>query len=137
MKWVTREKVHVDRVACPWLIRRFVDPEAEFLFVRADSDLSKIDAIPFDWPGVELGHVDGRCSFESIILKYNLTNPALLKLAKIVHAADTGTGLEEGPEGSGLSAVARGFSRLFTTDHEILAHEFVVYDALYAYCQGK
>ena len=137
MKWVTREKVHVDRVACPWLIKRFVDPEAEFLFVHADSDLSKIDAIPFDWPGVELGHVDGRCSFESIILKYNLTDPVLHKLAKIVHAADTNTGLDDGPEGFGLSAVARGFSRLFTTDQEILAHESIVYDALYAYCQCK
>jgi len=114
-----------------------VDSEAEFLFVPTDSDLSKIAAIPFDWPGVEFGHVDGRCSFESIILIYNLTDPALLKLAKIVHAADTGTGSEEGPEGPGLSAIARGFGRLFAADHEILARESVVCDALYAYYQGK
>ena len=100
MKWVTRSHVHVDRVACPWLITRFIDSEAEFLFVpksEIDRTAQETGAIPFDAPGVELGHHDGRCSFESIILKYELTEPGLLRLAEIVHAADVATDIDKEP----------------------------------------
>ncbi len=141
MKWVTRERVKVDRVACPWLIRRFVDPDAEFLFAPADQVMAVAEgegAIPYDVSGVELGHVDGRCSFESIILKYGLTqDPALAYLAKIVHGADVPPDLGIVPEAAGLRAVAFGFSLLFADDHEILRREAVVYDALYAWCRGR
>src|SRR3954452_5088106 len=120
MKWVTRANAKVDRVACPWLVRRFIDPEAEFLFVPA-GDVPAVaereGAIPFDVKGVELGHVDGRCSFESIMLKYDLSgDPALVALAKIVHAADVSADIDTVPEGRGLKAIAHGFSRLFGRD---------------------
>lgn len=139
MRWVTREHVKVDRVACPWLIRRFVDPEAEFVFVLADEVMAwagREGAIPYDVPGAELGHVDGRCSFESILLKYGLGgDPALQYLAKIVHDADIPPDLGIVPEAAGLRAVAFGFSLLFADDHEIVRREAIVYDALYAWCQ--
>jgi hypothetical protein len=139
MKWVTREKVKVDRVACPWLIRRFIDPAAEFLFVPADQvEKTAIaeQAVPFDIPGAELGHHDGRCSFEAILEKYNLQDPALDRLAKIVHGADVSYDLYGSPEAPGLKAVAIGFGLIgLKDDHEILEREFVVYDALYAYCR--
>ena len=138
MKWITRSHVHVDRVACPWLITRFIDNQAEFLFVPA----SKIDqvakdtgAIPFDAPGVELGHHEGRCSFESIILKYGLKESGLLRLAKIVHAADVSEDIDKDPIARGLEAIASGFSLRFPEDEENLAHQFDVYDALYAWCR--
>jgi len=138
MLWITRSHVHVDRIACPWLITRFVDNEAEFLFVPA-SQVEKVakeyDAIPFDIPGVELGHVEGRCSFESIILKYGLKEPGLLRLAKIVHAADVDEELATDPIAAGLEAIATGFSLRFPEDEENLAHQFDVYDALYAWCR--
>ena len=138
MLWITRSHVHVDRIACPWLITRFVDNEAEFLFVPA-SQVEKVakenDAIPFDIPGVELGHVEGRCSFESIILKYGLKEPGLLRLAKIVHAADVDEDLPTDPIAAGLEAIATGFSLRFPEDEENLAHQFDVYDALYAWCR--
>lgn len=138
MLWITRSHVHVDRVACPWLITRFVDNEAEFLFVPA-SQVEKVanenDAIPFDVPGVELGHVDGRCSFESIILKYGLKEPGLLRLAKIVHAADVDEDITLDSVAAGLEAIATGFSLRFPEDDENLAHQFDVYDALYAWCR--
>ena len=138
MLWITRSHVHVDRIACPWLITRFVDNEAEFLFVPA-SQVEKVakenDAIPFDIPGVELGHVEGRCSFESIILKYGLKEPGLLRLAKIVHAADVDEELAADPIAAGLEAIATGFSLRFPEDEENLAHQFDVYDALYAWCR--
>src|SRR5512133_1608863 len=138
MKWITRSHVHVDRVACPWLITRFVDNEAEFLFVPA-SQVEKVakenDAIPFDIPGVELGHAEGRCSFESIIHKYGLKEPGLLRLAKIVHAADVDEELATDPIAAGLEAIASGFSLRFPEDEENLAHQFDVYDALYAWCR--
>lgn len=137
MLWITRSHVHVDRVACPWLITRFVDNEAEFLFVPA-SQVEKVakenDAIPFDIPGVELGHAEGRCSFESIIHKYGLKEPGLLRLAKIVHAADVDEELATDPIAAGLEAIASGFSLRFPEDEENLAHQFDVYDALYAWC---
>jgi hypothetical protein len=138
MKWITRSHVHVDRVACPWLISRFVDSEAEFLFV-AGSQIEKVaresGATPFDAPGVELGHADGRCSFESIINKYGLKEPGLLRLAQIVHAADVAEDLDKDPIARGLEAIASGFSLRFPDDAENLAHQFELYDALYAWCR--
>ena len=141
MKWITRERVKVDRVACPWLIKKFVDPEAEFIFVPADqvmSEVERIGAIPYDVKGVELGHHGQECSFEAILKKYNLTasNPALVLLGKIVNGADTDNTLYHQPEGPGLEAIAEGFRHLgYKNDHEVNAAEWIVYDALYAYCQ--
>jgi len=141
MKWITRERVKVDRVACPWLIKNFVDPEAEFLFVPADSVMEVADhekAIPFDVPGVELGHHDGRSSFEAIVRKYLIDDSAVTLLAEIVHGADVAQDLYGRAEAPGLKAIAEGFRHLgFKNDHEILASEFIVYDALYAYCQQQ
>lgn len=138
MKWVTRSHVHVDRVACPWLISRFIDSEAEFLFVpknQIERVAAETGAIPFDAPGVELGHHDGRCSFESILLKYELTDPALRRLARIVHAADVAADLDTDPLARGLEALATGYSLRYPNDHENLAHQFELYDALYAWCR--
>jgi hypothetical protein len=137
MKWVTRSHVHVDRVACPWLISRFVDSEAEFLFVprsQIDRVVQEIGAIPFDAPGVELGHHDGKCSFEAIVEQYGLTDKALLRMAQIVHGADTNDFAAE-PAAVGLEAIAVGFSLRFPDDLENLDHQFEVYDALYAWCR--
>jgi len=138
MLWVTRSHVHVDRVACPWLITRFIDSDAEFLFVPAsqvEQVVAETGAIPFDAPGVELGHSEGRCSFESIIYKYRLKEPGLLRLAKIVHAADVKEDLDSDPLARGLEAIASGFSLRFPDDSQNLAHQFDVYDALYAWCR--
>jgi hypothetical protein len=138
MKWITRSHVHVDRVACPWLITRFIDNQAEFLFVPAsqmERAAAETGAIPFDAPGVELGHHDGRCSFESIILKYGLKEPGLLRLAKIVHAADVDADIDTDPIARGLEAIASGFSLRFPEDEENLAHQFDLYDALYVWCR--
>jgi hypothetical protein len=140
MKWITREKVKVDRVACPWLIKKFIDPEAEFHFVHPDkveSEVERLGAIPFDVRGVELGHHGKECSFEAILKKHRLDNdPALRLLGKIVNGADTDNTLWNQPEGPGLEAIADGFRHLgFRDDHEILTAEAIVYDALYAYCQ--
>ena len=141
MKWITRERVKVDRVACPWLIRKFVDPDAEFLFVPSDRVLviaGREEAIPFDVDGVELGHHAGKCSFEAIVQKYGITDPAIQLLAKIVHGADVTDDLYGRPEAAGLKAIAEGFRNLgFKDDHEVLKHEFIVYDALYAFCQKE
>jgi hypothetical protein len=140
MKWITRERVKVDRVACPWLIRKFVDPYAEFLFVPPDKVMEtakREEAIPYDVPGVELGHHGKECSFEAILKQHKLTsNPALVLLGRIVNGADTDNSLWNQPEGPGLTAMAEGFRHLgFKDDHEINAAEWIVYDALYAYCQ--
>ncbi len=138
MKWLTRSHVHVDRVACPWLISRFIDNEAEFLFVpkgQIDKVAAETGAIPFDAPGVELGHHEGRCSFESIVLKYGLTDPALQRMAKIVHAADVAADIDTDPIARGLEAIASGFSLRYPEDEENLARQFEVYDALYAWCR--
>src|SRR3990172_3521832 len=137
MKWITRSHVHVDRVACPWLISRFVDSQAEFIFVpknRVMEVAKDQGAIPFDVPDVELGHHGDGCSFDAIIKKYDLRDPALLRLAKIVNAADTNR-LDQDPIAAGLEAVASGFSVRFPNDHENLQHQFAVYDALYAWCR--
>jgi hypothetical protein len=139
MKWITREHIKVDRVACPWLIRKFVDPQAEFIFAPADQVAHIIatqGAIPFDAPNVELGHRGDRCSFDAIIAKYGLADPALLALAKIVRGADT-KALDLTPESPGLRAIAFGFGLLLDDDHEILARELPLYDALYAWCQQQ
>jgi hypothetical protein len=140
MKWMTRAHVKVDRVACPWLIKKFVDHDAEFYFVPADQVLpeaERVGAIPFDVPGVELGHHGQECSFEAILKKYHLTkDPALVLLGKIVNGADTDNTLWNQPEGMGLNAIAEGFRHLgLQDDHAINAAEWIVYDALYAYCQ--
>jgi hypothetical protein len=138
MKWITRSHVHVDRVACPWLITRFIDNEAEFLFVpvsQIEQAARENDAIPFDAPAVELGHHDGRCSFESIILRYGLKEPGLLRLAKIIHAADIDEDIDMDPLARGVEAIATGFSLRFPNDEENLAVQFEVYDALYAWCR--
>jgi hypothetical protein len=138
MKWVTRARPKVDRVACPWLIKRFVDPAAEFLYVPADQVMEvaqREDAIPFDVANVELGHKDPECSFDAIIKKYNLTDPALQRLAVIVRGADTAA-KQLTPEYSGLEAIAEGFRLIYQDDHELLDRELSVYDALYAYCQS-
>jgi hypothetical protein len=127
-------------VACPWLITRFVDSEAELLFVPKSQVAhvsAETGAIPFDVAGVELGHVDGRCSFESIIFKYELSDPALLRMAKIVHAADIAEDIDADPLARGLEAIATGFGLRYPNDHENLAHQFAVYDALYAWCRLK
>ncbi len=138
MKWLTRSHVHVDRVACPWLITRFVDNEAEFLFVprnQVDQVAKETGAIPFDASGVELGHKDGHCSFESIMLKYDLKDPALVRMAKIVHAADIATDIDTDPIARGLEAIASGYSLRYPLDEENLSHQFSVYDALFAWCR--
>jgi len=138
MKWITRSHVHVDRVACPWLITRFVDSDAEFLFVPAsqvEQVAMETGAIPFDTKGAELGHVDGRCSFESIIVKYGLKEPGLLRLAKIVHAADVDADIDTDLIARGLEAIASGYSLRFPDDLENLENQFEVYDALYAWCR--
>jgi hypothetical protein len=140
VKWITREHVKVDRVACPWLIRNFVDRDAEFVFVPADSvesEAARLGAMPFDVPNVELGHHGQRCSFEAILDKHELTgDAALVLLGRIVNGADTDNALYQQPEGPGLQAIAEGFRRIgLDNDHAINAAEWIVYDALYAYCQ--
>jgi hypothetical protein len=137
MKWITRARPKVDRVACPWLIKKFIDPEARFLYVPADQVMiaaKRENAIPYDVPNVELGHQGTQCSFDAIIRKYNLTDTALLKLAVIVRGADTNA-KDLAPECSGLEAIAEGFRLVYDDDHQQLEHELPVYDALYAYCQ--
>ena len=140
MQWITRERVKVDRVACPWLIKKFVDDSAEFVFVPSDNvmeEAKRLGATPYDVKGVELGHHGKECSFEAILKKYGLTsNPALVLLGKIVNGADTDNTLYQQPEGPGLEAIAEGFRHLgYKNDHEVNAAEWIVYDALYAYCR--
>jgi hypothetical protein len=141
MKWVTRKNANVDRIACPWLIKRFVDKDAEFIYVPTDQVTAvaqREDAIPYDVAHVELGHVDGRCSFESIILKYGLRDPALDLLAKIVHGADVEKDRAIAPEAAGLYAIAHGFALVHgDDDHEKIRLETPMYDALYAWCQKQ
>ena len=137
MKWVTRERARVDRIACPWLISRFIDKEPTFLFVPTSQVLAVAErekAIPYDVPNVELGHHGDHCSFDAFLEKYQLTDPALQALSKIVRGADTDArGLT--PESSGLYALATGFQAIARDDHDNMAKQFPAYDALYAYCQ--
>jgi hypothetical protein len=139
MKWVTREKARVDRIACPWLITRFIDKDPTFLFVPARDVLAvakQEEAIPYDVPGVELGHHGDQCSFDAFLDKYELKDPALLELALIVRGADTeARGLT--PESAGLYAVATGFQAMARDDFDNMQKQFPVYDALYDYCRAR
>lgn len=138
MKWVTRERPKIDRVACPWLVARFIDKEAEFLYVPAHAVLrvaEETGAIPYDIPGVELGHVGELCSFDAFLSKYAIDTPALRQLAVIVRGADTSR-LDLTPQSAGLYAVSLGLSQVFADDHELLRHGMVMYDALYAWCEN-
>jgi hypothetical protein len=137
MKWITREKIKVDRVACPWLIKKFVDPDSEFIFLPNDTDWANIhDGTVYDVPGCELGHRGEEVSFDAILKRYELHDPALTLLAQIVRTADARPNTPH-PAGEGLRWIAHGFSALGLSDHEILEREFIVYDALYAECQKR
>lgn len=137
MKWITRERPKIDRIACPWLIRRFIDKDAEFLYVPA-RDVVQIageaGATPYDIPGVELSHQGELCSFDAFLTKYRLGDPALLQLATIVRGADTSR-LDLAPQAAGLYAISLGLSQKFADDHEMLEHGMLIYDALFAWCQ--
>ena len=138
MKWITRERPKIDRVACPWLIRRFIDTAPEFLFVPANRVLpiaQETGATPYDVPGVELTHVADQCSFDAFVEKYALCNPALARLALIVRGADTAN-FDCAPQCAGLHAISLGLSANFSDDHEMVRHGMVVYDALYMWCQS-
>ena len=139
LKWVTRSHAQVDRIACPWLIRKFIDSEAEFIFVSSSlvSEMAeKLEAIPFDVQGAEIGHREGKCSFDALLEKYQINDPALLELAKIVRGADT-QDRDLTPESRGLLALAQGFRDIASNDFENMDLQFPVYDALYAYCRAK
>lgn len=137
MKWITRERPKIDRIACPWLIARFIDREPEFLYVPAERVLTvaaESGAVPYDVPGVELSHVGDLCSFDAFLKKYDLADPALRRLALIVRGADTSR-LNLTPQSAGLYAISLGLSRVFADDHEMLERGMVMYDALYAWCR--
>jgi hypothetical protein len=136
MKWVTRERPKIDRIACPWLIARFIDKEPEFLYVPAAEVLAtaeKTGAVPYDIPGVAMSHVGELCSFDAFLSMHRLTEPALLHLATIVRGADTSR-LDLAPQSAGLYAISLGLSQTYPDDHEMLEHGMVMYDALYAWC---
>jgi hypothetical protein len=138
MKWVTRERPKIDRIACPWLIARFIDREPEFLYVPAPQVLEvaqKTGAVPYDIPGVEMSHVGDACSFDAFLAKHGLDDPALQQLATIVRGADTSR-LDLAPQSAGLYALSLGLSQLYADDHEMLRHGLVMYDALYAWCRA-
>jgi hypothetical protein len=137
MKWITRARPKIDRIACPWLIRRFIDHDAEFIFVPADQVIetaAQTNAIPFDVEGVELSHDGSLCSFDAILKKYEIDDPALLEIAVIVRGADT-EHLDLAPQAAGLLAISLGLSRNFPDDHEQLAQGMVMYDALYSWAK--
>ena len=139
MKWITREKARVDRIACPWLITRFIDPAPEFLFVPAGevpAVAARESATPFDVPGAQLGHHGDRCSFDAFLERYRLDDPALHALARIVRGADT-EARALAPEAPGLYALASGFRAIARDDHENMRLQFPAYDALYAYCRAR
>jgi hypothetical protein len=138
MKWITRERPKIDRIACPWLITRFIDKEPEFLYVPASEVMSEAErtgAVPYDVPGVEFTHVGELCSFDAFLARYDLSDPALKQLAEIVRGADTSR-LELTPQSPGLYALSLGLSHNFSDDHEMLKHGMVMYDALYAWCRA-
>jgi hypothetical protein len=137
MKWVTRERPKIDRIACPWLISRFIDPEPEFLYVPAPEVLAvaqQTGAVPYDIPDVEMSHVGELCSFDAFLSKFSLTEPALQQLAAIVRGADTSR-LDLTPQSAGLYAISLGLSQVYRDDHAMLRHGLVLYDALYAWCR--
>jgi len=137
VKWVTRERPKIDRIACPWLIARFIDMEPEFLYEPTEDVLrvaEETGAVPYDVPGVEMSHVGDLCSFDAFLKKYQLTDPALHQLAAIIRGADTSQ-LDLTPQSHGLYAISLGLSALYLDDHEMLDHGMVMYDALYAWCQ--
>jgi hypothetical protein len=137
MKWITRERPKIDRIACPWLIKRFIEEDAEFLYVPVDEVFNiaeQTGAIPYDIPGAELSHVGELCSFDAFLQKYSLTDSALQALAVIVRGADTSR-LDLTPQSAGLYAISLGLSHCYTDDLEMLRHGLVIYDALYAWCQ--
>lgn len=137
MRWITRERPKIDRVACPWLITRFIDPQAEFLYVPSGDVLriaAEKDATPYDIPGVDLTHEGELCSFDAFVKKYQLNEPALQQLAKIVRGADTSR-LDLTPQSAGLYAISLGLSQRYSDDHEMLSHGLILYDALYAWCK--
>ncbi|MFC3109724.1 chromate resistance protein ChrB domain-containing protein [Undibacterium arcticum] len=137
MQWITRERPKIDRIACPWLIARFIDQEPEFLYVPAKevlTEAARSGAIPYDIPGAELSHVGDLCSFDAFLKKYALTDPALQQLAAIVRGADTSR-LDLTPQSPGLYALSLGLSQVFVDDQEMLKHGMVMYDALYAWCK--
>jgi len=137
MQWITRERPKIDRIACPWLIARFIDKEAEFVYVPAEEVFRRAEqtgAIPYDIPGAELSHIGELCSFDAFLQKYHLTDPALQALAVIVRGADTSQ-LDLTPQSAGLYAISLGLSHCYTDDHEMLKRGLVMYDALYAWCQ--
>src|SRR5437762_10235473 len=137
MKWITRERPKIDRIACPWLIARFIDKAPEFLYVPAAQVLEVAQAtgaVPYDVPGVEMGHVGELCSFDAFLKKHDLDDPALQQLAAIVRGADTAR-LDLAPQAPGLLALSLGLSQVYADDHEMLAHGMVMYDALYAWCR--
>jgi hypothetical protein len=139
MKWVTRERPKIDRIACPWLIARFIDKAAEFIYAPPDQVehlVVQCGAIPYDIPGVELGHNGELCSFDALLRKYNLTDPALLSLARIVRAADTNR-FDQAPEAMGLFAISSGLGHNIKNDHDLLRQGMVIYDALYAWCRSN
>jgi hypothetical protein len=139
MRWVTRERPKIDRIACPWLVARFIDPDAEFLYVPADRVLAVAEetgAVPYDIPGVELGHDGPLCSFDAFLKKYGLDDPALRQIATIVRGADTSRH-DLAPQAAGLFAISVGLSVLFADDHEMLRHGMVMYDALYAWAKHR
>ena len=138
MKWVTRERPKIDRIACPWLIKRFIEKEPEFLYVPADKVLAtakETGAEPYDIPGVKFTHVGEKCSFDAFIAEYKLAAPGLDKLADIVRGADTSR-LDLTPQSAGLFAISLGLSHVYPDDHEMLKHGMVLYDALYAWCRS-
>jgi hypothetical protein len=138
MKWVTRERPKIDRIACPWLIARFIDKEPEFIYVPS-RDVLKVaersDAIPYDIPGVKFSHVGEKCSFDAFLAEYRLDDPALQKMALIIRGADTSR-LDLAPQSAGLFAISLGLGAVFEDDHAMLQHGMVIYDALYAWCRS-
>jgi hypothetical protein len=137
MKWITRERPKIDRIACPWLIARFIDPDAEFLYVPADAVLTeaeRVGATPYDIPGVAFSHSGERCSFDAFLDHHRLDDPALRQLARIVRGADTAR-LDLTPQSAGLYAISLGLSAICSDDHAMLRHGMVMYDALYAWCR--
>ncbi|HYM04650.1 MAG TPA: chromate resistance protein ChrB domain-containing protein [Stellaceae bacterium] len=139
MKWVTRARPKVDRIACPWLVRRFIEPDAEILYVPADKvlDTAKVTgATPFDVPNVKFGHKGELCSFDAFMNHYGIGDPALKRLALIVRGADTSRP-DLSPQSAGLNALSQGLSDIFADDHEMLRHGMVMYDALYAWCKRQ